>query len=151
MILIDDETQFKFVMLNIIKNNDFLYSMKMNLFHRLKILKHFFAFFNIQYCMMNSLNDMIFWLFYNEKFKNDSEIDIIFKFISQSIIVYENLKWKFEFFVMLLDVEKQTEINVNQSKFNFVNASMIMNLMMNLMQKKIVNFVQLLILTFYRV
>ena len=53
--------------------------------------------------------------------------------------------------MMLFDVKKQTKIDVNQSKFNFVNASIIMNLMINLMQKKIVNFVQLLILTFYRV
>ena len=42
--------------------------------------------------MINNVNDMIFRLFYNEEFKNDFEIDIIFKFISQSIIVYENFK-----------------------------------------------------------
>jgi hypothetical protein len=41
LILIDDETQLRFVVLNISNNNEFVYSMKMFFFSSIKIISSF--------------------------------------------------------------------------------------------------------------
>jgi long-subunit acyl-CoA synthetase (AMP-forming) len=86
LLFIDDETQLRSIIINNSNQNEFVYSMQMSLFHRLKLLKHSAMLLTIQYRMINVIENMIFILFYDQKLQNEHETNIKSRFISQTIV-----------------------------------------------------------------
>jgi superfamily I DNA and/or RNA helicase len=104
LLLIDDDAQLRSIILNDSNQNEFVYSMLMSLFHRLKLLRHSSMLLKTQYRMLNVIENMISTLFYDQRLKNDHETNLISRFISQTIIEYVNRRWSIQFFMILYDV-----------------------------------------------
>jgi hypothetical protein len=151
LLLIDDDAQLRSIIFNDSNQNEFIYSMLMSLFHRLKLLKHSSMLLKIQYQMLNVIENMISTFFYDQKLKNDHETNLISRFISQTIIEYVNRKWSIQSFIIFYDVSEQTNKNSTKSFFNLMNVFAIMRLTINFIKKRIMKFVDLVILTFYKI
>jgi hypothetical protein len=150
LLLIDDDAQLHSIILNDSNQNEFVYSMLMSLFHRLKLLRHSSMLLKTQYRMLNVYENMISTFFYDQRLKNDHETDLISRFISQTIIEYVNRKWSIQSFMILYDVSEQANKNSTRSSFNLMNVFAIMRLAIDLIKKRIMKFVDLVILTLYR-
>jgi superfamily I DNA and/or RNA helicase len=151
LLLIDDDAQLRSIIFSDSNQNEFVYSMLMSLFHRLKLLRHSSMLLKIQYRMLNVIENMISTLFYDQRLKNDHETDLISRFISQTIIEYVNRRWSIQFFMILYDVSEQTNKNNTRSSFNLMNVFAIMRLAINFIKKRVMKFVDLVILTFYKI
>jgi hypothetical protein len=151
LLLIDDDAQLRSIILSDSNQNEFVYSMLMSLFHRLKLLKHSSMLLKTQYRMLNVIENMISTFFYDQRLKNDHETNLILRFISQTIIEYVNRRWSIQSFMILYDVFEQTNKNSTKSSFNLMNVFAIMRLTINLIKERVMKFVDFVILTFYKV
>jgi hypothetical protein len=138
LVLIGDEAQLRLVMLSTSDDNEFVYSMKLFLFHRLKLLRHSFVMLNVQYRMIDIMRTMISNLLYERNLVNDSDTDLSSRSLTQSMIQYVQRRWNVRSSILLLNVKSHKQRNTTKSSFNLVNASVMMELAVDLLDKGIV-------------
>jgi hypothetical protein len=151
LLFIDDEIQLRSIIISNSNQNEFVYSMQMSLFHRLKLLKHSAMLLTIQYRMINVIENMIFILFYDQRLQNEHETDIKSRFISQTIVQYAHDKWFIRSSLIFIDVLEHTNKDNTSSFFNLINAFVIMKLTIDFIKKKIMKSIELVILIFYQI
>jgi hypothetical protein len=150
LILIGDEAQLRPVVLSTPDNNGFVYPMKMSLFHRLKLLRHPSVMLRVQYRMVDIMGSMISDLFYDGKLVNGPGTDIPSRPLTQAIMQYVQDRWRVQSPIVLLNVEGNKQRDSTKSSYNLANASVVMHLVVDLLDKGIVTPAQLLVMTFYR-
>ncbi len=150
LVMIEDEAQLRSIILSIHKNNDFKNSLKMFLFYRLKLLNQLSMFFSVQYRMINVIDFMISKLFYANQETNDERTFIVNRFLSRAIINYFTKTYNVSSFVMLLQIKKKTFKNRTHSLYNLINASTILNLMIKMIERNVMQSREVFIIIFYR-
>jgi hypothetical protein len=104
---------------------------------------------NVQYRMIDVIELMILKLFYANQISNDEEIVVVNRFLSQAIINYFSKFYLISISIMLLQVEEETLKNNTHFLYNLINASTILNMIIKMIEQKIVQFCEVFIVTFY--
>jgi superfamily I DNA and/or RNA helicase len=125
-------------------------SLRMSLFYRFKLLRQLSMLLNIQYRMIDVIESMISKLFYANQISNDEEIVVVNRLLSQAIINYFSKFYSISTSIMLLQVEEKTLKDSTHSLYNLINASTILNMIIKMIEQKIVQSCEVFIITFYR-
>ncbi len=107
-------------------------------------------FFNVQYRMINVIDFMILKLFYANQVTNDERTFIVDRSLSRAIINYFMKTYNVSFSVMLLQVKEKILKNSTHSLYNLINASTILNLMIKMIERNVMQFREMFIISFYR-
>jgi superfamily I DNA and/or RNA helicase len=148
--MIENEAQLHLVILSTKKNNEFVSSLRMSLFYKFKLLKQLSMLLNVQYRMINVIESMISKFFYANQISNDEETVVVNRLLSQAIINYFSKFYSISTSIMLLQVEEKTLKDSTHSLYNLINASTILNMIIKMIEQKVVQFCEVFIITFYR-
>ncbi len=150
LVMIKNEAQLRLIILNIHKNNDFKNSLKMFLFYKLKFLNQSSMFFSVQYRMINVIDFMISKLFYANQVTNNERTFIVDRSLSRAIINYFTKTYNVSSSVMLFQVKEEILKNSTHSLYNLISASTILNLMIKMIERNVMQSREMFIIIFYR-
>ena len=124
--------------------------LRMFLFYRFKLLKQSSVLFNVQYRMINVIEIIISKLFYVNRIINDVKTKTSIRTLMQNLIQYFQIIYKIINSLLLFQMNETIFKNSIRFLYNIINAFVILNLMMNMIIKKIVKFSDIFILFVYR-
>jgi hypothetical protein len=106
--------------------------------------------FIVQYRMINVIESMILNFFYANQISNDEEIIVVNRFLSQAIINYFNKFYSISTSIMLLQIEEKSLKDSTYSLYNLINASTILNMIIKMIEQKVIQSCEVFIITFYQ-
>jgi hypothetical protein len=106
--------------------------------------------FSVQYCMINVIDFMISKLFYANHVTNDERTFIVDRFLSRAIINYFTKTYNVSSSVMLFQIKEKILKNNTHSLYNLINASTILNLMIKMIERNVMQFREMFKIIFYR-
>ena len=100
--------------------------------------------------MMNVIKRMIFTLFYDDEFINAFNTKFFQRSLSQMLIQHNTRQYDVQFFLMMLNVFDESQLNSTQFLFNVVNIFVTIKLLVFLMKFDVIEIKDIVIFIFYR-
>ena len=148
--MVGDEAQLFPMVISNENNNSFWRLLRLSLFQWLKMLGQPSILLNKQYRMVSKIELMVLTLFYSCKLVNGSGTAIENRPCLQRIAAYFRSVYDINSPLMLLEVSSTTQQDGSKSRFNTKNASVALNLGVNMINKRKIQAQDLLIMTLYR-
>ena len=149
LVMVGDEAQLSSAVLSDKKTNGFWRPLRLSFFQQLKVLGQPSVLLNEQYRMVESIGTMVSKLFYSNLLSNALLTAIQSRPRLQRIIQYLSAVSLAKTPVILLAVSGTKMQDANQSRFNPDNASVAMNLGINIVSRGVIKPRDLLIMTSY--
>lgn len=150
LVMVGDKAQLPPVVLSHNKTKGFSSPLRMSLFQRLNLMGQPSVLLNEQYRMVDVMGSMVLTLFYSSQLTNAPGTNVRDRPRSQQIVKYLHTVYNVNSPFLLLQVHGTTLQDANKSKYNVESASAALTLGLDMIDKKVIQPQDLLIMTSYR-